>query len=312
MSSTTTAAAATGTGEVKIRTPPDFLGDRAKAKQFISSCDLYFAVNGTTYDTNTKKVAFALSFMTGGAAAAWKEQKLAEYTATGGTWPTWETFKTDFNTAFSAVADAATAKAELKVLFQDAGIDDYIAKFRDLIGRSGIIQEEARIEYFLDGLDKDLVDRIYLMPTPPTTVEGMYTAAANAFQAAQRTKAYGARGRERMGATAMAKKEKDQPQPLQLTLRGLNTEERERHIREGLCFKCHRTGHRSKDHNPDGTLRRGAQSYQPRFRSQTTSSDRPKIKRTGVQTYTAIRTMMASLTDEEREICMRNMEEEGF
>jgi hypothetical protein len=307
MSSTTA-----GTGEVKIRAPPDFLGDRAKAKQFISSCDLYFAVNGTTYDTDTKKVAFALSFMTGGAAAAWKEQKLMEYTAAGATWPTWDAFKTNFNTAFSAVADAATARTELKTLFQDGPVDDYIAKFRDLIGRSGITQEEAKIEYFLDGLHKDLVDCIYLMPTPPTTLEGMYTAAANAFQAAQRSKAYGARGRERMGATAMAKQEKDQPQPLQLTLRSLNIEERERHIREGLCFRCHRTGHRSRDHNSDGTLRRGAQSYQPRFRSQTTSSDRPKIKRTGAQTYTAIRTMMASLTDEEREICMRNMEEEGF
>jgi hypothetical protein len=98
-------------GEVKIRAPPDFTGERVKAKQFISSCELYFAVNAAVYDTDMKKVVFALSFMTAGAAAAWKEQKLALYTAAGTTWP-WGAFKTDFTTAFSAVSDKVTAKMD--------------------------------------------------------------------------------------------------------------------------------------------------------------------------------------------------------
>ena len=300
----------TTTGEVKIRAPPDFTGERAKAKQFISSCELYFAVNGSIYDTDTKKVAFALSFMTGGAAAAWKEQKLTLYAATTPAWPTWATFKTDFTSAFSAVSDEATAKNELKVMYQDGPVDDYIAKFRDIIGRSGITQEEAKIEYFLDGLQKEIIDHIFHMTTVPTTIETMYTAAATAYQQLQRAKTLTGRTRERLGATASMKKEVNPA--IQVNVRKLTTEERNRHMKEGLCFRCHNPGHRSKDHNPDGTMKRGIQNSPQRFYPQPTSSDRPKFKRTGAQTYSTIRAMMAELPDEEREICMRNMEDQGF
>jgi hypothetical protein len=67
--------------EVKLRALKDYTGDQTKALDFIQSCDLYFGVNDTTYDTDRKKISFALSFMTGGGAAAWKKQRIAKIRA---------------------------------------------------------------------------------------------------------------------------------------------------------------------------------------------------------------------------------------
>jgi hypothetical protein len=135
-----------------------------------------------TYDTDRKKISFALSFMIGGGAAAWKKQRIAEYMATGMAWPTWATFKAAFETAFSSVSDKAAARAELKVLYQDGDIDDFIAQFRAIATRTGLTQEAAVIEYFYDGLDPSIVQQIFLKDTISTTLEAIYSAAAKIYQ----------------------------------------------------------------------------------------------------------------------------------
>lgn len=59
--------------ELKIRLPVDFNGDRTKTKEFVLDCKMYLNINETTYNTNTKKILFVLSYMRGGTAGPWKE-----------------------------------------------------------------------------------------------------------------------------------------------------------------------------------------------------------------------------------------------
>lgn len=84
------------------------------------------------YDTDQKKIAFTLSFMTGGAAAPWREAKITEYGTTA--WPTWDVFKTAFTDMFTPVSDQGAARSELKNLTQDGPINDYITQFQTIIG----------------------------------------------------------------------------------------------------------------------------------------------------------------------------------
>ena len=67
---------------VKLRSPTVFTGDRTKTNRFILDVEMYLDVNNDMYDTNLKKIAFALSFMTGGSVDGWKEAKIQTYATT--------------------------------------------------------------------------------------------------------------------------------------------------------------------------------------------------------------------------------------
>ena len=58
--------------------------------------NLYLLVNNKAYDTDIKKIAFALSFMSKGDAASWKEQLLEDAMALlAFDLGTWDQFKKD-------------------------------------------------------------------------------------------------------------------------------------------------------------------------------------------------------------------------
>jgi hypothetical protein len=57
--------------EIKIRAPYDFTGDWTKTMKFLQKVMLFLQVNEAIYDTDEKKIIFALSFMNGGTASVW-------------------------------------------------------------------------------------------------------------------------------------------------------------------------------------------------------------------------------------------------
>jgi hypothetical protein len=97
--------------EVKIRTPTEFQGDKEKATKFIREVELYLHINGHIYDTDEKKITFTLSFMTDGAAAAWKEAFIASKIspAMGFAFGSWNNFCKLFNEGFSPIDAAGSA-----------------------------------------------------------------------------------------------------------------------------------------------------------------------------------------------------------
>ena len=60
--------------EIRINLPKAFSGKRTEYKRFIQDCLIYTAINRSIYDHDDKKIAFMLSFMNDGDAAAWKEE----------------------------------------------------------------------------------------------------------------------------------------------------------------------------------------------------------------------------------------------
>ena len=57
--------------ELCLGTPEDYDDKEEMFQAWIQSIQLYLLVNNTTYNTDQKKIAFALSFMKKGAALGW-------------------------------------------------------------------------------------------------------------------------------------------------------------------------------------------------------------------------------------------------
>ena len=101
--------------EIKLNQPKPFTRKWEDLKKFLQDMNLYLLVNNKVYDTNVKKIAFALSFMNEGDAASWKEQLLEDAMALK-TFDlrTWAQFKRDLNDAFKPYDAPGDAWEELK------------------------------------------------------------------------------------------------------------------------------------------------------------------------------------------------------
>ena len=57
--------------ELHLGTPEAYDGSFDKSQSWINTVQFYLAVNKAVYDTNEKKIAFTLSYMTKGSALTW-------------------------------------------------------------------------------------------------------------------------------------------------------------------------------------------------------------------------------------------------
>jgi hypothetical protein len=73
----------TTTKEVKLHTPTDFHGACKLTTKFLQEVKMYMHANTEIYNTEEKKVLFALSFMNRGVAGSWKQRKTAAYLKAG-------------------------------------------------------------------------------------------------------------------------------------------------------------------------------------------------------------------------------------
>ena len=85
--------------KLKINPPKPFSGRRDEFDKFLQDVTLYLELNDEIYDSNKKKIAYTLSFMNDGDAAAWKSQYLTEAkTPTGLNLTGLTQFQTDLQT----------------------------------------------------------------------------------------------------------------------------------------------------------------------------------------------------------------------
>lgn len=97
------------------------------------------------------------------------------------------------------------------------------------------------------------------------------------------------------------KKERD---PNAMDVDAMNVERRDEMMKKGLCFKCGKPGHISKNCPPDSDDKKPP-SYSPK------KPDPPK-KFTPKELYAHIRTLTAEMTEEERDQFYKEAEDEGF
>ena len=105
-------------GELKLNQPKPFTGKREELKKFLQDVKLYLHVNEKIYDTDIKKISFALSFMNEGDAASYKEQMLEEAMEKAGplNLGTWKEFTDNLVAAFKPYDAPGDALEEMKML----------------------------------------------------------------------------------------------------------------------------------------------------------------------------------------------------
>jgi hypothetical protein len=101
--------------KVKLCAPTNFHGARELTTKFLQEVEMYMCANVEIYNTEEKKVLFALLFMNRGVAGSWKQGKTAVYLKAGN-FGTFDKFKQAVQTAFTPIDDEGVAKTELHTL----------------------------------------------------------------------------------------------------------------------------------------------------------------------------------------------------
>ena len=137
--------------KLKINPPKPFSRKRDEFDKFLQDVTLYLELNNEIYNSDKKKIAYTLSFMNDGDAAAWKSQFLTDATTPNGLNLTgWTQVQTDLQTAFKPYDTPGDALEKITTLkMGNTSIEDHIARYKILITKAGIQKDSpAAIDYF--------------------------------------------------------------------------------------------------------------------------------------------------------------------
>lgn len=235
--------------------PKEFRGDTDLdyARRFITNCPLHFRLNADHYQTDRDKVGYALGKMNEGPAGRWASDFIEEAEKPGGTYGTWENFKTLFKSKFITNNEVAEAVQELSTMKQgDRTADDFNNSFQSAVTRSGITEDHVLKGFYENALNQGLLVKVYAKGEPPATIQDYYKAASNHDNLYRRLKTLkGATNKDKPLSQRFNRfKNKNSytgttnntgtssPNPPKLT-----PEERARCIAQKLCFKCRQPGH---------------------------------------------------------------------
>lgn len=238
--------------------------------------------------------------MKGGTAGNWKLLKIREYATNG--FPTWSEFYKAIESAFSATDEAGDARTQMRILKQSREVDDYISKFQILASKSEITEDAALIEYFMEGLNPKIVEKMHDRETVPTKINDCYKYAAAYDNKYRRGKTIASRLRGQDHKKRNNNHRRFIPRyvtprdPNAMDVNRLSVEEQRDYMKKGLCFRCGRRGHLSKEcpKKNSGEIKK---------------TDLPKG---GKDTATRIRAMLQELPENEREVAYSQLENEGF
>ena len=160
--------------EIRLGRPDTYDGSASKASAWIDSVTLYLLINVGIYDTDPKKIAFALSFMKEGSAATWASTVTKKALALNPpTLGRWDDFVKEFKTTFIHidVKNEAIAWLTNTIVTPKLPLGDYISQFKNQVAISEITHEDTLINFFSRGIPPALMKRIYGMDTVPTKIE---------------------------------------------------------------------------------------------------------------------------------------------
>jgi hypothetical protein len=246
------AAPTTNSPIVNIKLPETFNGDRTTFTSFMQDCYVHILHHKAAFDDDDKKIIFTLSLINGGTARAWKENWLAKK-ITAGSLGTYEALKGDLTATFTQIDEGGHARALLKSMRQKKGtLNEYINEFQIQAGRSNIDSEKALEEYFMEGIQPDILKDIFRLGTLPKNMQEWFTQTARIElqqirlqEIENRRKGittshhghYGYNNNNSSGRTR---------DPNAMDVDRLSTKEVERYKKENRCFNCHETGHISR------------------------------------------------------------------
>ena len=247
--------------KLRLGTLEHFDGSFDKSKAWMNTVQFYLIVNKAVYDTDEKKIAFTLSYMTKGSALTWAST--FHTSCISGTTISFGSF-TDFVTAFetsfkqrditgTAVAWLTTTRMTKK---RDGtyslSLTEYISTFQNNVALATITDHNVLIGYFSTGIPPSLMKCIMSMDTVPSKIEEWYSKAIHFQMQWERAEEIAQRNKQPMKGTyhsfsSPSPKGRD-PDAMDIDMikiTRLTLEERKRCIKKGLCFCCRKPGHLS-------------------------------------------------------------------
>jgi hypothetical protein len=211
---------------------------------------------------------------------------------------------------FSPVDEAGDALTKMKTATfnKDETADEFIARFQVWVAESGITDNRALGDYFMECLPKNLRQNCLRSENPPTTIEEWYAKARKLDNNWRRSRATEQRiqdvshGKRRFNFGGGNHNPRKDPNAMDIDR--ISTEERDNHMKKGLCFKCHKTGHRARE-CPESN----SGSNQTTQRTWTPASNRLT---NGKEAYARIRAMIKELPNEEQDRFFDEANEQGF
>jgi hypothetical protein len=309
--------------ELRINLPKPFTGIHSQFPNFLDSLEVYFAINSGVYDSDTKEIGFALSFLEGNA-SSWKTAFIQSHTTNGTlSLGSYNTFISDLKKAFEEVDRKGDAMYKLQHLKQGSKpAEELVSEFRVLAHHADLIAEARSPRttpttsyvaadlllqtWFKESLNRPLLERILLSESEPSSLEEWFEKAIR-FDAVWR------RSTRALGNFQKKKREEGQTSQVRrtevvstgtsgnsgFTIRALTPQERARLIAEGRCFYCKEQGHMVND----CTVPKKPRSGQPRtpftpnnptpFGSQNRTKPNPQFA------AKAMRSLMADFSEEE-------------
>jgi len=233
-------------GRVKAALPKPFTGDRQKTNVFMRSCENYFILNRMTEE---EQVRFALQLIEGDA-EYWKETAFADLdNPMPPLWADdWDLFRAHFKQRFRDRQEQERAEHTLATgkLVQVTSASDFIDKVRDTCQKAGWNNPAQWRGIVRVGLKKEITAALagcmprqwdQFVDAVIDADEDLQRACNEEKKAAKKTTSY---------SSTSTSTSKDPARP-NLSKYKLNNDERKEHVDGGLCFKCHKKGHGSKE-----------------------------------------------------------------
>src|SRR5271168_1721763 len=168
------------TKELRINPPTDFTGNRDDLENFIQDCTLYLTLNRAVYETDEKKIVFMLLYMSEGTAHAWKEAFIRDViNSQANDFGSLKQFTNNLKKASEALDSEGDARAKLRQLKQGKdSVDDYVAQFRILAGKAKMTDNKALTEYFMEGINTGILQKIFAQDKLPAIITEWYKQAS--------------------------------------------------------------------------------------------------------------------------------------
>ena len=259
-----------GTREPKIEDPELFSGDRRKVRSFLTQCDLVYQSKPRTYPTDQAKVAYASGRLRGNA-WDWVESSIVDGVST---YKTWVSFKDALKKAFGEADTREVARRKLHHCKQgQRSAAMYWSEFQKI--KNDLDYNDATyIDFFYDGLYHEVQRQLSLLDDLPKTLLD-YAHKAISLD----NKLYNYRTAHKLGERktndpyrsldhqrsladshpqpqihhnkSFADPDPYGPKPMDIDLDAtrskrfykLSEKERQRRIKERLCFTCGKPGH---------------------------------------------------------------------
>lgn len=254
---------------LKASPPSEFDGDRKFGRHFVNQCRLYMSLSPDLFPNDQIRIAWVLSFMKSGRAAAFAARVLRWESDNPGSsrFRDWSTFEATLKSEFCELYEDVHARNRLETSDYHQGrrtVDEYIDEFDDLVDRAGysLSTDGSNVMRFRRGLSPEIQDCIAeLGATRPaeTDLKGWYYQARLFAQHREANAAFKSGSRNASSASRSAPSLPKRttttpvfappppphpaPKPLSQGVPMDVDAARQRSLTPKVCFRCQQEGH---------------------------------------------------------------------